>query len=256
MHWRIFKLQSMPVRTIIFPRWTRFLSLHCIKNSPTCSLRYPLVRSFPSNKFCRDSTLPLNDSIPRFKLTYPIRPPTSRWRPLATAMPTEQRVGPFPITHDVQRVASPLSPDKDLISCPTLILFSTQSPPGRTALPPGGDNISYTRLKLCNTSSTRMSSTARPRDPTPVPRVPLIRPCPVNTHVGKWQVKRVVHHHGRDTHRTKLQFRVQCVPRYMVTLELSTLIRRNINFYSDYTSPSILSTFSAGGATAYPSICK
>ena len=32
--------------------------------------------------------------------------------------------------------------------------------------------------------------------------------------LGKWRVKRVVHHRGKFTHRSKLQFRVQWEPHY------------------------------------------
>jgi hypothetical protein len=201
----------MPVHTISPPP-SETLSLAALHQDLT-NLFPPLPSSSISSI---QQILPrLYATTQRIHLPTPANPtPAAPEQPVANPTVTlmEQRVGPFPITHDVQRVASPLSPDKDLTSCPTLISFSTLSPPGRTALPPGGDNISYTRSKLRTASSPRMGSTATPRDQSPVPRIPLVLPCPVNTHVGKWQVKRVIQHRARDTHRTKLQFCVQWEP--------------------------------------------
>ena len=150
---------------------------HNLPPSETLSfaaLHQELTNLFPS---LPSSTIsPIQQILPRLHATTQRIHPTLQAnppnpapdQPLATptTMPTEQRVEPSPTTHDVQRVASPQSPNQDLTSCPTLIPFSTQSPPGRTALPPGGDNISYTRSKLRTTSSTHMGSTARPRNPT------------------------------------------------------------------------------------------
>ena len=103
----------------------------------------------------------------------------------------------------------------------TKIPFSSISLPGRVALVPGGDNITYARMR----GTTR----ARPPQPsctTPPPEslLPANAPTPHSittsttpppgpaTHVGEWKVLRVVQHRGKASHRSKLQFRVQWCP--------------------------------------------
>jgi hypothetical protein len=92
-------------------------------------------------------------------------------------------------------VASPILADSDDTDCQTIIPFATLPAPGRIALRPGGDNVTYTRAH------------------TP-PTTVLAENMPPNkaTHVGNWLVQRVVHHRGKVTHRSKLQFRVQWSP--------------------------------------------
>ena len=122
----------------------------------------------------------------------------------------EQRVGNPPTTPRQQRVDSTIPTEVNDAICPTIIPFATIPPPGRIAIPPGGDNITYAstapRRPPISLPSlhTKPPDTAAPLDPAAC--------STAGTHIGKWKVRRVVHHRGRVTHRTKLQFRVQWDP--------------------------------------------
>ena len=108
---------------------------HNLPPSETLSfaaLHQELTNLFPS---LPSSTIsPIQQILPRLHATTQRIHPTLQAnppnpapdQPLATptTMPTEQRVEPSPTTHDVQRVASPQSPNQDLTSCPTLIPIS------------------------------------------------------------------------------------------------------------------------------------
>ena len=68
----------------------------------------------------------------------------------------DQRVGSLSIAHDEQRVVSkPTAADAE--STPTLIVLQMIPPPGRIALPPGGDN-QYARSKSRRQSRTNNSA--------------------------------------------------------------------------------------------------
>jgi hypothetical protein len=58
--------------------------------------------------------------------------------------------------------------------------------------------------------SSPSNDTSRSTNPSPLAR--STESPQLTTHVGKWRVLRVVHHRGKVTHRTKLQFRVQWEP--------------------------------------------
>ncbi len=67
--------------------------------------------------------------------------------------PKEQRVVPLMMTPTDQVTDAP-SGLGHLSSCPTIVPLAILPPPGRTALPPGGDNISYShregQLEQCS----------------------------------------------------------------------------------------------------------
>ena len=93
-------------------------------------------------------------------------------------------------------------------------MHQTNPPPGRIVLPPGGDNITYAHSEARRQSFTHNAD--MPQDilmvPTMTPKHNPGQAPSATTHIGKWQVKRVVQHRGKITHRTKLQFRVQWEP--------------------------------------------
>ena len=77
-----------------------------------------------------------------------------------------------PATRMEQRVGnSPTEPadtttDRAETSCPTIIPFASPSPPpGRRALPPGGDNVTYSRA--AHSSISEPARTDAPRADTP-----------------------------------------------------------------------------------------
>ena len=100
-----------------------------------------------------------------------------------------------------------MMPDRAETSCPTIPFASLSPSPGRRALPPGGDNVTYSRA--AHSSISEPARTDAPRADTPHNNALVTS---ANSHVGKWRVQRVVQHRGKDTHRTKLHFRVQWEP--------------------------------------------
>ena len=95
---------------------------------------------------------------------------------VAISLPTaeDQRVGSPPAAHREQRVARPILADSDDTDCPTIIPFTTLPAPGRIALRPGGDNVTYARTLAplttvpaidvppnCNSESNGRHSTTR-----------------------------------------------------------------------------------------------
>ena len=160
---------------------------------------------------------PLQQLMPKLRTVtqqLQLSPSTKNGTPAAAA---EQRVdrSPHPTANE-QRV--PHHTGADQSSCPTIVPFSTVPPPGRMALPPGGDNVPYshsnpspsTLLPVTTQvpSSTRITSPMPANDPTHP-----VTAFSARTHVGKWQVKRVVNHRGKVTQRTKLLFRIQWHPK-------------------------------------------
>jgi hypothetical protein len=124
--------------------------------------------------------------------------------------PKDQRVVPLMITPTAQVTEAP-SGLGNLSSCPTIVPFAISPPPGRTTLPPGGDNISYSCVsRRSDALSPPSNYTSRSANPSPIAR--STESPQTTTHLGKWRVLRVVHHRGKVTHRTKLQFRVQWEP--------------------------------------------
>jgi hypothetical protein len=130
---------------------------------------------------------------------------------ISAPKPEEQRVKPPTITPTDQVTGAPLDLG-NRSSCPTMVPFAFSPPPGRTALPPGGDNISYSHVsRRRDALSPPSNDTYRAANPSTIAR--STESPQTTTHVGKWRVlPRVVHHRGNVTHRIKLQFRVQWEP--------------------------------------------
>ena len=70
----------------------------------------------------------------------------------------DQRVGSLSIAHNEQRVVSKPTAADGAESTPTLIVLQMIPPPGRIALPPGGDNITYARSESRRQSRTNNSA--------------------------------------------------------------------------------------------------
>ena len=143
-------------------------------------------------------------------ITYQLQTPPQPANGEVIPTTEDQRVGTPPTPHSEQRVGSPCLGASGDAPCRTIVPFSPRPPPGRPALRPGGDNITYNRTAPFNNALPTSLVDTPPSAPT-VPPVekPILSP---STHVGNWQVKRVVHHRGKVTHRSKLQFRVQWEP--------------------------------------------
>ena len=124
--------------------------------------------------------------------------------------PEEQRVEPPTITPTDQVTGTPLDLG-NRSSCPTKVPFAFSPPPRCTAFPPGGDNISYSHVsKRRDALLPPYNDTSRAANPSTIAH--STESPQTTTHVGKWQVLCVVHHRGKVTHCTKLQFRVQREP--------------------------------------------
>ena len=100
-------------------------------------------------------------------------------------------------------------------STSTLIRISFSEAPGavvdhytfRPSRPPTRDNVTYYSRAAMPTTNRNGPFASVPI--TPAPHTDTLR----TSDSGKWRVKRVVHHRGKITYRTKLQFRVQWKPR-------------------------------------------
>ena len=147
---------------------------------------------------------PVRQIIPNFQvLTRQIQAGPQYNVALSLPIAENQRVGCLSIAHDEQRVVSKPTVADVAESSPTLIPFQTIPPPGRlpweatilhTPTPNHADNLPRTTPKCPKTSPPMVPTITTKHSPG--------QASSATTHSDKWQVKRVVQHRGKITHRS------------------------------------------------------